>query len=503
MIEKIKNNKILFCTLLVFISFLLISYFVPLTGDDWTNANFRTNNIINIIALAYDKYFMHEGRFMSRIFVMLFTNTKWIWNISNALMISIVYYISIKLIKPKNILFTSSIYLLSMFLIENTAFTQSYLWVTGNATYFLPLFLFLLYIYLIRKVFDNQFNFDKRVIIISIIINLLVPTMVEHISVALVCANILLLLYSKIKNKIFNKLFIVNSVISIIGFLIIYLSPGAHARANEMAFSHYSLIKKVLVNIPNFINFTFISNTILIILLSMLIVLFINKHSKGIKKIIAISLISIIPILTIINNLLSLIYERSSKARFISDKISYFVNPNNIVTILFWFFIIIVLIIINIDHIKKTDNYKAIFFFIVGLIANIAMLLSPIWGGRTALFTIILLTINILILFEDYNFKISKLLSITISICSVSYLLLLIILYNSVYRQQKNREEMIKEQLDSKNEVITIERFPEDVLWNSNAWNEFHENSFKKYYGIPSDTKIERIKIRYKYYIWY
>ena len=76
MIEKIKNNKILFCTLLVFISFLLISYFVPLTGDDWTNANFRTNNIINIIALAYDKYFMHEGRFMSRIFVMLFTNIK-------------------------------------------------------------------------------------------------------------------------------------------------------------------------------------------------------------------------------------------------------------------------------------------------------------------------------------------------------------------------------------------------------------------------------------------
>ena len=46
-------------------------------------------------------------------------------------------------------------------------------------------------------------------------------------------------------------------------------------------------------------------------------------------------------------------------------------------------------------------------------------------------------------------------------------------------------------------DIISIERFPDDILWNSNAYNEFHEVVFKKYYNIPENKEIVRNKIFY------
>lgn len=502
-IKKKINNPIFINTLIIFFSFLLISFFVPLTGDDWTNANFHTNNILKIISIAYDKYFLYEGRFMSRIFVLFFTNTKYLWNIFNAIMVSVFYNFSMKIIKPKHLTFISLLYVFSMIMVENTVFTQSYLWVTGNMTYYLPMFLFLMYIYSIKKIFDNEFKFNKFVIIISIILNILIPTMVEHVSVALVCANILLLLYSSINEKKLNKLFFVNSIISIIGFLIIYLSPGAKIRTQTTLFYNYSLMHKIQENIPNFVNYTYVSNTVLLILLLMLIVLFINKHIKGIKKIVTIVVLSIVPVLTIIYRLLGLLSCYSNKINYILSKLSFLSNSNSIFIIVFWILISLLLIYINLIYIRDTKNYKAFFFFTIGMIANLSMLLSPIWGGRTSLFTIIMLSISLLILVDNYNFNIKKQLNIFLYIIFISHITILLVLYSSVYRQQNFREKSISKQVNSEINIITIERFPEDVLWNSNAWNKFHENSFKTYYGINSDAEINRTRVDYKYRLLY
>ena len=89
-------------------------------------------------------------------------------------MISELYYLSIKLIKPKNIVLTSMLLIFSMIILYLLTFTQSYLWVTGNVTYYLPMFLLFLYIYLIRNIFDNDFKFIKTVILLSIVLNIFI-----------------------------------------------------------------------------------------------------------------------------------------------------------------------------------------------------------------------------------------------------------------------------------------------------------------------------------------
>lgn len=504
--KMLEDIKFLINILLVFILFLFISYFIPLTGDDWTNASFQTNNIFKIIKIAFDKYFIHEGRVASRVFVLFFCNTKWIWNFANAFMVSTVCFIATKLVNSKRPNFISLLFILSILFVENTMFTQTYLWVTGNMTYYLPMFLVLIYLYLIDKVWKNNFTFNKVQILIIILLNILIPTMVEHISVTLVVTNIFLIIYSYLKQKKPNYLFLITTIISITGFLIIYLSPGAMIRAAELEFSNYSIFKKISINIPNFINYTYIQNPMLMLLLIVLFSTIIYRYN--INKFYKFSLIfvsTIIPFLTFLYKCLGLIANKSSKAiYYIIDKIAFVMNINNNLIIIFWLLITIALLIINIFCLKKFRSYKSLFIFIVGIIANIAMLLSPIWGGRTALFTLVFLYIDILMILEFLELKINyKLITKFLYLIFFIYIIILLVLYHSVHLQKLERERSIKAQLSNNLEAISIERFPDNILWNSNAYNKFHEGSLRKYYNIPKNVVINREKVYYKYKLIY
>ena len=207
--------------------------------------------------------------------------------------------------------------------------------------------------------------------------------------------------------------------------------------------------------------------------------------------------------LYIIYKLLSNIQINSSKLRFILSKLLWTQNANNIVIIVFWFFITLVLFYINIKYIKEKNNYKAMLFYLVGIVANLSMLLSPIWGGRTTLFTVIMLSINLLILIDNYNIKYKNIITILLYSYLIYHIIILLITYNSVFKQQKDREVAINRGIKNEDKVIDIGRFPDNLLWNSNAWNKFHEEQFKKYYGIDDDIVIERSIVKYERNIFY
>ena len=76
-------------------------------------------------------------------------------------------------------------------------------------------------------------------------------------------------------------------------------------------------------------------------------------------------------------------------------------------------------------------------------------------------------------------------------------------MYNSVQLQDINREKIIKEQIDKGVDIIYIERYPNDVLWNPDAWNAFHKHSLKVYYGIDEEKTIVRDKIVYEKWMYY
>lgn len=88
--------------ILIFIFFLIITFLVPISGDDWGNYIEGSLGLKHTITHSINMYFSWEGRFISRLLITFLTYYKPLWNIMNSLLITSIIYLIMKIIKPKN-----------------------------------------------------------------------------------------------------------------------------------------------------------------------------------------------------------------------------------------------------------------------------------------------------------------------------------------------------------------------------------------------------------------
>ena len=403
-IDKKEKKKVLLWpfAIILFALFLALNFLIPLAGDDWGNAVSGLNSFGEIIDSAVYYFMTHEGRFISRIFVLIFTQDKFLWNILCALLVVIVFILINKIVKNKTNKFILFLTFSFFFLLENEVLKQAVLWLTGNLTYMLPAVLSLIFLYLNKDILDNKFEINNLKFIISLILLALVSMMVEPVSAAMVLGTLLLFIWASIKRKKFDiKRFSYFAVISI-GFILMLTSPGAANRLDTMAFSEMGLIEKIITNIPNFINYTYITNSVLILLIALSIALIIKKNNLKFAKT-SIALMFTFVIFTILISA----YNFAKHYFFINipilNKLLFLGNSQNILIILIWVVITLLFLYLIIRYIKGNEKIKILFYVIIGYGANIAMLLSPLWGGRTTFFTILMLFIACLLIINYYK----------------------------------------------------------------------------------------------------
>ena len=478
------KKKIFFISIFLFL--LLILFLSPICGDDWGNYIEGSKGIYKSITEAVSMYFSWEGRFISRVLINILTYHKVLWNIVNSLVITCSIYLIIKIINPKKRI----IYLLTLlvFLLMNIyTFSQVIPWVAGNITYLFVIPLLLLYFYYI-------FKDDKKHIIIFSILNIIMTMFVEHMAIILIISNILFIIYRYIKNKRISKELILYLMLSIIGTIVMLISPGSLYRSSveNLDFNKLSIIGKVIYNIPNFIYYTFMVNPYMIILLSIASFYLINKLFRNrLLKIVLVLLMNIIPILSTSLYLIS---------NFININ-SFLINPNSIVLLVFYIIYVLFFIYLIIKNNKSIFN-KEMFFFIIGILSNAVMMISPTWGFRTSFATYIFLCIFSLIIINEYirEKKIyNTILSILIIVASLFY----IVFYISIFRQYKENESIIEKGINNKSKVIEIYKYPYFANCNINPDNEYHLKKFKKYYDIPEEVEVKLIDNNWKYLIVY
>ena len=429
-------------------------------------------------------YFSWEGRFISRVLINILTYHKVLWNIVNSFVITGTVYLIIKIINPKK----KIIYLLTIliFLLMNIfTFSQVIPWLAGNITYLFVIPLLLLYFYYI---FEN----DRRFIITFSILNLIMTMFVEHMAIILILSNILFLIYRYIKDKKISKELILYLVLSIIGTVIMLISPGTLYRSSieNVDFNKLSIIGKIISNIPNFIYYTFIINPYLIILLSIANIYLIRKNiNNKLLKILLILFMIIIPLL------ISILYVISNiRPINILDTSSIWLTIFYVAYILLFLYLII-------KNNKSIFN-KEMFFFVIGISSNVVMMVSPTWGYRTSFATYIFLCIFSLIIIDNYikDRKVYNIIaSSVVVLCSIFYLTL----YISVFRQYKENKSIIEKSIKDKSNVIEIYRYPSFANCNINPDDEYHLKVFKKYYNISEDTEIILLNNKWKYLILY
>ena len=485
---KKENYKYLF----LFIFFTIILFLSPRSGDDWGNFLEGSLGIRHMIGNAIGMYFDWEGRFISRLLINFLTFYKPIWNILNSLIIiGIIYFIN-KIANPKgrkDIFYLTVLIILAM---NIYTFSQVVVWIAGNITY---LFVILLLLYYFYALINQKYN-QKVYHALLLLLNFIIPMFVEHTGVILVIGNLLILIYEYFRTHKINKKMFFYLVISIVGLLLMLLSPGTYQRSQieNIEFKNLSIFQKIWYNIPNFIYYTYYINYYMILLMIISNYYLINEIVKNkVFKIIGYIYLILFPIFIIYSYLISNLFNITIFQNF---------NQYNIFIILYFIIYSIVEFLLIVIYTKKTKELKILLFFLFGIFANLVMLISPTWGFRTSFATYIFLCLSYLIIIEK-NLKPSNFVNNFLFSFIICFLLFYSILYISIARQNYENEKNIEIQKKLGKDIIEIKKFPYFANCNINPENSYHLDKFKKYYEIDSNVEIKLIENNWKFLIFY
>ncbi len=485
MLKKMKN-KDLSKYLLVFLIFLIIGLLTPLTGDDWNNV-LHNNTLSGIIEIAKNNYLTFEGRFFSRIFDLIFCSHKYIWAFINAIGMTFIYYCILNFTKGKHEKIMPIIVLAALLLIDEQTFSQIYVWITGNCTYFMPVVFIFFIIWFKRdtlKVVNIKYN--KIWYFLLPILSFIFSMFVEPASVGIISVYILIIIYEFVKNKKVDILLSVSTMFSSIGFLLMLNSPGTKARALEMAdFNKLNILEKVIDTLPRQINYVFIKNSFLIALFSIVLFILIYKKIKTKMKWPLIIYMIIVPFLTSFSNMINTI------SPYYPRLIKVFLDNNNIFIIIYWISFLIISILLIYKLVRK-DRIKILFFFLVAILNIMAMSISPIGGGRTTFFPTILLYICVFIIMNDIDIKIfeNKIFLMFSKIFITFIVMIFILMYSYFAYLDVLREKCIKQQLKGERKTIDVVMLPGKYLWNPNPWVDWHAYTFKLVYNIDTNYEL-------------
>ena len=314
---------------------------------------------------------------------------------------------------------------------------------------------------------------------------------IENIGASFVLGNIILFIVYLYKNKKSSIPLLTFSIISILSFIFMISSPGSAIRMNtEMSFYSLNIFQKIFTNIPNLLTYTFTNNFIITTIMLIPINYFLYKKYKdsifiGKFSKIMIIIFNLVPTFNIFCNFYQII---PINILLLFNNYNGILLPSNWYFIFYWI-IFSILFINSILYIVKDTKKKfnTLFIYLISLVSNLVMLISPVWGERVSFLYILGIIIVISILINDMKLKLSfNLLRIILILLGIYY----ISIYSISFYIDYKRTTYIKEQLKEDKEVIEVIGNPFHLVWNYNPTVDGQIKKFKLYYDIPNDKDI-------------
>lgn len=475
-------------TVFIFSLFAYITYLTPLAGDDWGYAVTGREN--NPFVAAFEFYFAWSGRFFSELWGFVVAPNKWLWNILNPLMFAGIFLLIINLFDKHKILFSTIVAGLILS-VQNTLRIETYTWIMGS-TYVVPLFLMLIYINIIKKVIYSKKSLNNKLLIFSVLLNFYITLCMENIAGVLVLFNILIMIYSFQRRKELLKPFGLILAVSIIGILILRMSPGARYRLenDNVEFNSLSLFEKIGVNYLTFLDLTFVKNVYLFFTLSASLTLFNIKNYSNKKDLIFI----LYYFLGMFIALSGLIYSKLN-LNFLKVFFDVYYSRSCIIFLSFYYLFYIIGIFISLSNLDEKEYLESITYLMLAGSSNLVMMISPIFGARSSLYTVyfIILLIGSIIAKMPINKK-------EYFIVVVLYLALIglktreyLYKYRLVNYYMQIRNMQIEYYVNNPNEKEAwLIKMPKYYIHSADIeqWDTYHLETFKEYYGINPKMKV-------------
>ncbi|MCI6272264.1 MAG: DUF6056 family protein [Erysipelotrichaceae bacterium] len=463
--------------------FLYISYLTPLAGDDWGYAVMGRNG--NPFMQAFKLYLSWSGRYFSELFGLIMTNNKWLWNIVNSIMFTAIFYGIVKLFN-KNIILICFTVIALIFSVPNILRIETYTFIMGN-TYVVPLVFIIIYINIVKRIIFESKEFKKSIFYLCLALNIYIPLCIENIAAILGFLNVLIVIYCFFSNKKLLNKFIIILFVSILGIAILRLSPGSTYRLlrDNPEWKTLSIFNKISINWLNFLNYTFVKNNYLIFTLSTVLILFSFKHNK-----------LLIPFyfLGVIVSISQQLFSKTN-INFLKMFFDIFYSRSAVLFLTVFYLIYIISIFYLLRPLKKDKYFEGITYLMLAGTGNLVMLISPIYGARSSLYTVYFLIIFICFILSiiDINNKLFTIMVFGFSTLTFLKINEYLYKYRLVNDYMKIRNMEIEYYVNNPDvKEAWLIRMPETFIHSADIeeWDTNHMEVFKAYYGINPDMKL-------------
>ncbi|WP_079506618.1 DUF6056 family protein [Mesobacillus jeotgali] len=478
----------------VFLLYFYLAYNTPLTHDDWT---WGSSDGWARLKNWFENY---NGRYLGNLFELYLTRVEWPRFFIMAVFSTLIVILAGSMLKTPSVFG----YLLSLLLflcVPVNIISQTYAWVAGFSNYITSIAFVLMYLVLIKNIFEDAPPQYKSWLTVFVIpLGIMTQLFVEHITIYAVVMAFFVILFCFLR---FRKVYAVHVsylISTIIGAGIMFTN-GAYSKILTGA-DTYRSIKPEESSVGEEVGFfqrifdvyseqiypmLFLNNVILNLVLSLFCIILLIKSEKALKglKTILLYVLSIYPFYKIF----IVTYLRIS---FFKLDTHIF---ESIFSLVFYISIILTVLLYITD---KNLKYKICFYLLSVLVLAGPLVFVHPFGPRNfiapyAFFVLAAIEMGLYIIRDKYfNLAaLNKVFTILVLALSISYI------YVFTMNGSVDRERMayIKEKVAVGEEEIILTRLPyEQYLWLSTPIIDGYQyETFKEYHGIPEEIKFKVI----------
>lgn len=469
-----RNKKLLFINIVIFIFLFILAYLFIYSGDDWAwGSSIGMERLSNF-------FYNYNGRYLGNLIVLILTRSRILKALVTALILLGIINLIRKIINKDNYYIIFITFCLIV-LMPKSMFRQSIVWVSGFTNYAIPVILILLYFYHYKNHKENKLS-SLFVFIIGICSCLFM----EHITIYCFLLSIFIIFKDYVKAKKISLYNIMYFLGNLIGSIIMFSNKAYFSitTGEDTYRTIYPGISDMMINAKeaylNIIQKDLIFNNIflvmvIIILMSIIIIRYLKCTQKN--KVIYISWFIIVS------------YGLYQLLSFINPEWQIMLKYTSIIEGVYTFLFFVSIIIITIFTVDdKSTKYQLLFYLISILILTLPLFVVNPIGPRCFFPMYILFILFICTLFN--NLEVNKtiiikkeILILTIFIIVFSYIYLLSI-YLYIYMKDIDRINYIHKEINNGATEITVKKLPyPDYVWNGDV-----NDRYKIFYGI--DKKI-------------
>lgn len=497
MIKKVRGkNALLYTASFIFLMFVILAYFFPYSGDDWA---WGSSIGINRLKSLFRNY---NGRYAGNLFVLLLTRIKWLQILfvaGSMLFLSIAAKIFNRSAGIFTLLFSAMLFLL----LPKQIFVQALVWTSGYTNYVPPILLNVLYMLLVRNIFDEKTpKYHRLLPLAAFLIAFVGALFMENLTLYSLAMSFFVIAFCWIRFHQIYKVHVFHFAGVFFGAIVMFTN-GAYLNIanNTDTYRSTALTKGILTTVKSHCEVIteqfFIYNLPMLLVISILCIVLTILYMKNCKENqkVYVSWAAIF-----INILcLGILYSKDEFAYWVlavGNKKSADYTLMFMVLIAFVYCVAVLMTVLF--CVKDRMMMWKLVFWLVSIVILLAPLLvvNPI-GPRNFFppYVLLVMFCGTMLHYIQVEYGMSKSTELGISISAaaigLAMFFFMVSIYGTIHSYDVKRAEYVRKQVELGCEEITVCKLPyTSYVWFGDPTTEPWGERFKLFYGIDKETKL-------------